>query len=89
MLLRSVQPTELQLQTHMERGLSLPFFKILFIHCRERERAHVHKSREAQRKKEKESEADSLLSTDPDAGLNPITLRSRPEPKSTVGHLTK
>ena len=36
----------------------------------------------------RESQADSLLSTEPDAGLNLTTLRSWPELKSTVRRLT-
>ena len=38
--------------------------------------------------RERESQADSLLSLEPQAGLDPRTLRSRPEPKSRVGYLT-
>ncbi|XP_038311284.1 uncharacterized protein LOC106558410 [Canis lupus familiaris] len=32
------------------------------------------------------AQAGSLSSKEPDSGLNPMTLRSRPEPKSRVGH---
>ena len=43
-----------------------------------------------QRKREREREppADSQLSTEPDARLDPMTPRSWPEPKSRVEHLT-
>ena len=44
--------------------------------------------REGQRERETESQADSLLSTEPATGLDPTTLRSWPEPKSRVSHLT-
>ena len=37
---------------------------------------------------ERESQADSLLSREPNMGLNPKTLRSQPGRKSTVGHST-
>ena len=37
---------------------------------------------------EGEREADSLLSTEPNTGLNLTTLRSRPEPKPRAGPLT-
>jgi len=40
----------------------------------------VHEWGEGQR----EREADSSLSVEPDAGLNPTPLRSGPEPKSRV-----
>jgi len=33
---------------------------------------------------ERESQADCLLSAEPDAGLDPTTPRSRPEPKPRV-----
>ena len=36
----------------------------------------------------RESQADFLLSVEPDMGLDPKTMRSRPEPKSRDGHLT-
>ena len=36
----------------------------------------------------RESPADSPLSAEPEAGLNLTTLRSGPEPKSRVRHLT-
>ena len=46
-----------------------------------REREH---KRERQRERERESEADSMLSTEPDIGLNVMTLRSQPELKPRV-----
>ena len=42
----------------------------------------------AERQAEREGEAGSLLSREPDAGLNPRTLRSCPEPKSGVNPLS-
>ena len=58
------------------------FFKDLFIYLRERESM----SRRGER--ETESQADSALSTEPDVGLDLMTLRSRPEPKARVRCLT-
>ena len=59
------------------------FFKDLFIFCL-REGEYVHEQGEGQREK------DSLLNVEPNAGLNTgldlMTLRSLPEPKSLVGH---
>ena len=55
------------------------FLKILFIW----EREHAGAEAEA----EGEGEADSPLSREPNAGLDPRTLRSWPEPKSRVGQL--
>ena len=52
------------------------FFKIVFIYLREsmsRGRVRVGKERGPKRG---EGEADSLLSTEPDTGLHPKTLRS-------------
>ena len=40
------------------------------------------------KERERESEADSEMSTKPDAGLHPITMRSQPEMKPRVGCLT-
>jgi len=37
---------------------------------------------------ERESQADSPLSSEPDTGLDPITLRSEPEPKPRGRHPT-
>ena len=44
--------------------------------------------REGQKEREskRESEADSMLSPEPVAGLNPMTLKSRPELKPRVRH---
>ena len=50
------------------------FFKTLFIYLRE--------SIQAVEMAEGEGEAGSLLSREPDAGLDPRTLGSRPEPKA-------
>ena len=38
---------------------------------------------------ERESEGDSMLSSEPDVGLNLMTLRSQPESKPRVGLLTE
>ena len=43
---------------------------------------------EGQRERERESPASSTLSAEPNAGLDPRTLRPRPELKSRVGRLT-
>ena len=43
---------------------------------------------EQEREREREPQADSPLSEEPDAGLNPRTLRSPPKPKSRVGYST-
>jgi len=48
----------------------------------------MHKWGEGQRERERESQADSALSTEPDAGLDPTTLRSFPERKPRVGGIT-
>ena len=40
------------------------------------------------RRRERESQADSLPSVEPDRGLDLMTLRSSPELKSRVRHLT-
>ena len=52
------------------------FFKILFIYLSERERAHKQGERQA------EGEAGSLPSKEPNEGLDPRTLGSRPKPKA-------
>ena len=43
---------------------------------------------EGQRKRVRESKADSVLSVEPDMGLDPPTLKLGPEPKSRVQHFT-
>ena len=40
-----------------------------------------------QREGERESQAGSMLSAEPDLGLDPMTVRSQPELISRVGHL--
>ena len=42
----------------------------------------------AEGEEERDSEADSVLSVEPNEGLDPTTMRSCPEPKSRVRHLT-
>jgi len=56
------------------------FFKISFIYLRQtdRERAQAEGVAEAER------EADSPLIREPNAGLDPKTLGSRPEPKAAA-----
>ena len=54
---------------------------------RERERENVSGG-EAEREGERESQAGSMLSVEPHAGLDPVTVSSRPEPISRVGCLT-
>ena len=63
----------------------LLFFKRFYL----RESESVCKWKEGQRERETESQADSVLSLEPSVGLNPRSLRSRPELKSKVGHLTE
>ena len=53
------------------------------IYLFKRERGSKHKW-EGQRKREKESLADSTLSREPNAGLDPMTLRPLPELKPGV-----
>ena len=60
--------------------LSLSLFFMFFI-LRERETTHT--SREGAERGERESQAGSMLSTEPDAGLDPMTIRSRPKLKSS------
>ena len=48
---------------------------------------HDCKQEEGQREREKK-EVDFLLSMEPNTGLDPMTLRSGPELKAGVGHLT-
>ena len=45
-------------------------------------------SGEGQGERERDSPADALLSMEPDAELDPTTMRSRAEPKPRVRHLT-
>ena len=72
---RSIQSSMLTLQ---KLFISLYFFKsfYLFIYFRERQREN---------ERERESEAGSMLSAEPNVGLCPMTLGSRPKPKSRVG----
>ena len=60
--------------------LYLSFLKILFVYLTERERERERKLAEWQA--EEDREAGLLPSSEPDAGLNPRTLGSRPEPKA-------
>ena len=55
-------------------------FKI-YLFIRERESRHEW---EGKREREKKSQADSVLSTEPEAGLDLTTLRLGPEPKPRV-----
>ena len=59
------------------------FFKIIYL--RERNRAHRH---EQGGEAEAEGEADSLLSREPDMGLNPGIPGSQPEPKAAAQPLS-
>ena len=61
------------------------FFKDFFLYSREKggDRAQV-----GGEEGERESQADSLLSVEPDSGLDPTTTRSQPEPKPRVRRLT-
>ena len=64
--------------------LTFIFLKIyLFERKKERE-----SSRQKQREGKKESQADSLLSMEPDTGLDPRTLRLGPKPKLRIRRLT-
>ena len=54
------------------------------IYLFERYRVCACRGREGQREKERNPQADSLLSTEPEAGLHPLTLRPPPELKPTV-----
>ena len=40
-----------------------------------------------EKERERESQAGSIPSIEPDAGLDPTTVRSSPEPKSRIGRL--
>ena len=55
---------------------------------RKREREHASGVGEAEGEGGRESQADSILSGEPDEGLDLMTLRSWPEPKSRAVHLT-
>ena len=57
----------------------LSFFKKDFIYLREREREHKQEGG-----RDGEGEAESLLNRNPDMGLNPRTLGSRPELKAVA-----
>ena len=57
------------------------FFKDLFIYLFERERERVEEVGLLPLEKEKETQADSK---EPDAGFNPMTLRSQSEPKTKL-----
>ena len=46
-------------------------------------------SRNKERVRRKETQVDSMLSIEPDTGLDLMILRSGPELKSRVGHLTQ
>lgn len=66
----------------------LNYFSFLFIIVLDRERVKVWG--EGQRKKERETSAGSSSAWSlPDAGLEFLTPRSRPEPKSRLGCLTE
>ena len=58
------------------------FLEILFIYLTERDTAREG----TQAGKVGEGEAGFPLTREPNAGLNLTSLRSRPEPKSKVGH---
>ena len=64
------------------------FFKIYIL---EEEREHAHRGRGEGRGRRRENPKqipDSKLSVEPHPGLDPMTLRSRPELKPRVRHLT-
>ena len=48
----------------------------LLLFERERQREREHEWGEGQRERNRESQADSMLSTEPDTGLEPTILRS-------------
>ena len=41
-----------------------------------------------EREREREPQVDSMLGIEPNTGLNLMTMRSLPEPKPKVGHVT-
>ena len=59
----------------------------MFIYFRETE-SMSRRGRERGIQRERESQVNSLLSTEHDMGLDLMTLRSGPELKLRVGHLT-
>lgn len=56
------------------RNITLKFLKILFYFERQCVHTHRHRQRQREREKEKKSSTGSTLSTEPDSGLNPMTL---------------
>ena len=67
------QPSE----SHHKLNQSVSFFKILFIYSWETERERVREQRQRERQ---------ALCGEPDAGLNPRTPGSLPEPKQALNH---
>lgn len=63
-------------------NMSTDSFKDLFLHLRERQRG-IGRGEEG-----KNLQVDSLLSMEPNVGLSPTVLRSRPVPKPRVRHST-
>lgn len=64
-------------------SLLYEFILFIYIFVRERGREQASMAGKAEGEEERESQADSMLSTEPDLGLDLTTLRSRPEPKSS------
>ena len=64
-----------------ENVLKLVYLLRTYLFMREKERA-LGEGRE------RESQAGFTLHAEPDAGLDPMTPRSQPEPKSRAGYLT-
>ena len=69
-------------------GVCLMWFSFLFFYFILLKREREHGDGGWHRERERESEANSILSTEPHLGLHPMALRSRPELKPRVGHLT-
>ena len=69
-------------------SLSLSFFKILFIYLFMRDRERGYEQGEGQKEKDKILKKTPPLCAEPHLDLDSTTLRSCPEPKSRVGHLT-
>ena len=67
--------------------LEIVIIFLMFVYF-ERERAHVHTSVGGERESERIPSRLHAVSTEPHVGFNPMTLRSRPEPKSRVGGST-